>query len=195
VGLESKAGQPRFYLQDAIALDFDGSTGADANLVFLGIVGDRDLQGCSQFVQEQDPIARDLFDPCSDPGTILSKFRIHRKKTHRIVGFVLGPSDPKGVLREFGVVREGRIPSVLEYLGFRNNGRKGRFRNDSIVVVVDVNVDAFDTLPFLPEGDAALGGILFEESLDLCRGVFGSSGDIVVVCVCVCVCVCSIRIP
>lgn len=181
--LESKTSQPCFDFQNAVALYFNGSTCADANIVLLGILWNGNLQGCSQFIQEHTSIARDFFDPGCDSSTILSIFRIHGQKSNRIVGFVLGSSDSKGVFREFCVVvasAERRVPSVLKNDWVRNDRRQSRFRNDSFVVVVEPRTRLRIHL-FFSDGDPTFCGILFEESLDLCRRMFGSDSDVVVV--------------
>ena len=72
--LETKARQPRFDFLDPVALDLDGSTGANPNGVVPGILWDGDLEGRSEFVEEQILVSRDFFDPCRYPGTVLSVF-------------------------------------------------------------------------------------------------------------------------
>ena len=70
--LKPKARQPRFHFEDPVALDFEGPTVADPNVVVPGILGDRDLEGRSQLLQEETPVARNFFDSGSDPRTVLS---------------------------------------------------------------------------------------------------------------------------
>lgn len=170
--LKSETRQPRFHLKDPVALDLDGPAGANPNGVLARVFGNRDLQGRPELVQEFIAIARYLFDPGGDPGTVLSIFRIHGQKSHRVVGFVLCSSHRKGVFPEpRPVVTERGIPPVRKNLWFRNDRLDRGFGNESLVGVVFVVV---------PQSDSAPGGVLFEESLDLPRRMFGS-GRVVVV--------------
>ena len=70
--LEPETRQPCFHFEDPVALDFEGPTVADPNVVVPGILGDRDLEGRSQLLQEETPVARNFFDSGSDPRTVLS---------------------------------------------------------------------------------------------------------------------------
>ncbi len=72
--LETKARQPRFDFLDPVALDLDGSTGANPNGVVPGVLWDGDLEGRSEFVEEEILVSRNFFDPCRYPSTVLSVF-------------------------------------------------------------------------------------------------------------------------
>ena len=70
--LEPKTRQPCFDFLHSVALDFDSPTGANSNGVVARIFWNGDLEGRSEFVEEDIPVARDLFDPCRYSGAVLS---------------------------------------------------------------------------------------------------------------------------
>jgi len=166
--LETETRQPRFHFEDPVSLDLNGPTGANPNRILPGIVGNRDLEGRSQFVQEETPVARDFFDPGRHPRTVLSMFRIYGQKSHRVVGFVLGSIDLKRELVAFVVLRivldaRRNIPAIRQDLGlFRDDGRDRRFRNHT-------GIQCAPETGLLFQRDPAFCGILLEKSLYLCR--------------------------
>ena len=102
-------------------------------------------------------------------------FRIHGEKSHRIVGFVLGATDLEGVV---AAATDRGIPSVGKYFGIRVDGLDRRFGNRQHHLAFAV---ALSLASVLLLGDSSSCGIVFEESLDLCRRMLGSFCDGIVI--------------
>mmetsp|Transcript_3934 Transcript_3934/g.10312 ORF Transcript_3934/g.10312 Transcript_3934/m.10312 type:complete len:218 (-) Transcript_3934:322-975(-) len=166
--LEPETRQPSFHFEDSVPLNFEGPTVPNPNFVVPGILWDRDSEDRSQLVKEETPVARDFFDPGGDPRTVLSIFRINGKKSDRIVGFVFGSGNSEGKFLALPVV-DRDIPPIVQNLGINDGRFNGRFRDDATILATYVL-----GILFFPSGDATFRGILFEESLYLCRRMLGS---------------------